>query len=431
MNIEENNSFLCEKDDKHIKNVKKAINIENFFKILIIIGSFIIYFIADGVALSSGILIRESSKHFNATTTQSSVTASLLQSIPLFLSPIVCILIEKYGCRIVATIGSILVSSSFVVTKFFVHDLISLYFAIGCLASCGLAMCYIPAYLILSFYFDKRRALAIGIAVSGSGLGVFAMPPIMELLIGEYGWLNACLIFGAISSLMLISACLFRPLVKKQKNEIIDEKQKDFFKQAWEIIRKLYVNKKYLVVSLSYTLLSFLITAPYNFLPSHVSINSINDKYSLTISFIGIATVIGQLVIGFIADKYLSYNWLIYSVCLIVAGLATCILPLLKNLYLICMYSVVFGFMTSVNYVLQSNLVIEAVGIENLTYAFGCIQLSQGVTTLTGTPLVAWLKDISGNYNITFFISGIFICLSGFCLLLWPVVSRKKSLNKL
>lgn len=81
------------------------------------------------------------------------------------------ILIGKYGCRAIALIGATLVTASFIITTFFVNNLLELYLTLGFLNSCGLAMCYLPAYLILSFNFNKKRALAIGIAVSGSGVG--------------------------------------------------------------------------------------------------------------------------------------------------------------------------------------------------------------------------------------------------------------------
>jgi MFS family permease len=162
----------CENSDEIIRRKKKK-NIGNIIsKILIIFGSFIIYFIADGTSLSFGIHIREIKKYFQTSTTKSSVTGSLMQSIPLFLSPFVCVLIERYGCRVIAFCGATVFTTSFILTKFFVTDLLSLYLILGFLASCGLAMCYIPAYLILSFHFDKKRATAIGIAVSGSGVGV-------------------------------------------------------------------------------------------------------------------------------------------------------------------------------------------------------------------------------------------------------------------
>ncbi len=188
------------------------VNFKSIFKWLIVLGSFIIYFIADGVSLSFGIFTREFIVFFNKSSSESSVfvTTGLIQSVPLFLSPIVCFLIEKFQCRRVALAGSTLISLSFILTRFFVTNLLTLNLIIGGMLSTGLAMIYIPAYLIISFHFNKHRALATGIAVSGSGLGLFVISPLLEYLIRNYGWMDTCFIFGAISSHTFISACLFR-----------------------------------------------------------------------------------------------------------------------------------------------------------------------------------------------------------------------------
>lgn len=192
----------------------------NLYKYIIVAGSFIIYFIADGVSLSFGIFTRELIEHFEQTESEyvAFITASLLQSVPLFLSPIVCYLIETHGCRSIALLGSSLLTASFVLTRFLVTSLWSLNVLIGLMTSTGLAMVYIPAYLIISFHFEKRRALATGIAVSGSGLGLFVLSPLAEFLIDRYGWMDACFIFGAITSHTFISACSFRSPPKKGKS---------------------------------------------------------------------------------------------------------------------------------------------------------------------------------------------------------------------
>lgn len=420
--------------------MQEQISSINIFKWLIVFGSFIIYFIADGVSLSFGILTRELIDYFNKNEQESSVfiTTGLIQAVPLFLSPLVCVLIEKIKCRKVALIGSILISLSFILTRFFVNSLVTLNIIIGLMLSCGLAMCYIPAYLIISFHFNKRRALATGIAVSGSGLGVFILSPLLEILIKEYGWMDSCLIFGAISSHTFISACLFRPArsVKSVENlkpvdsmvtnEKAQEKSSFNFYFFISDIQTIYSNKKFILVNFAYFILSFVIVVPYNFLPSHVKLNNIHDPSSISISLLGISAVVGQVFIGFISDKYRSKNWLIFSICIIISGLITCFLPILNNVYFIYIYSILFGFFTSVNYVLQSSLVIESLGLANLTLAFGCLQLSQGFSTLFGTPILSWLKDYTNDYNMTFYVSGCLMLFSGLVLLTWPFWKRNQ-----
>lgn len=52
----------------------------------------------------------------------------------------------------------------------------------------GLCMIFMPAVLTVGFYFEKWRALATGLALCGSGVGVFLMSPIMQSLVENYGW---------------------------------------------------------------------------------------------------------------------------------------------------------------------------------------------------------------------------------------------------
>jgi len=49
-------------------------------------------------------------------------------------------------------------------------------------------MMFLPALVMVNFYFDKRRALANGISVCGAGIGTFVMAPFVNFLVAEYGW---------------------------------------------------------------------------------------------------------------------------------------------------------------------------------------------------------------------------------------------------
>ena len=53
----------------------------------------------------------------------------------------------------------------------------------GILAGTGLGLMYVPAVVAVGHYFDKRRALATGIAVCGSGAGTFVLAPLASFLL--------------------------------------------------------------------------------------------------------------------------------------------------------------------------------------------------------------------------------------------------------
>jgi hypothetical protein len=61
-------------------------------------------------------------------------------------------------------------------------------------------------------YFEKKRSLATGIAVCGSGLGTFVFAPLTEYLIVEYGWRGAMLIIAGLVLNCSILGALFRPV---------------------------------------------------------------------------------------------------------------------------------------------------------------------------------------------------------------------------
>jgi len=80
----------------------------------------------------------------------------------------------------------------------------------------GLGLLYLPAIVSVGHYFKKRRALATGIAVCGSGIGGFVFAPLSEFLIETYTWQGAMIIISAIVLNGIPIAALLRPLEGSQ-----------------------------------------------------------------------------------------------------------------------------------------------------------------------------------------------------------------------
>ena len=76
----------------------------------------------------------------------------------------------------------------------------------------GLGMAYLPAIVAVSFWFEKKRSLATGLAVCGSGIGTFLFAPLTQVLLNEYGWKGTVLIESAILLNCILCGALFRPV---------------------------------------------------------------------------------------------------------------------------------------------------------------------------------------------------------------------------
>ena len=78
----------------------------------------------------------------------------------------------------------------------------------------------------MSLYFKKRRSLANGIAMCGSGVGVFVLSPLLKYLTDQYDWDGAVLILAGIALNGLVAAALYRPLPLVAANEFGEAKSK-------------------------------------------------------------------------------------------------------------------------------------------------------------------------------------------------------------
>lgn len=66
--------------------------------------------------------------------------------------------------------------------------------------------------LALNSYFDVKRGLATGLAMTGMGLGPIVMPLIINVLLDYYGTTGCMLLLGGISLNIIVAACLLQPV---------------------------------------------------------------------------------------------------------------------------------------------------------------------------------------------------------------------------
>jgi MFS transporter, MCT family, solute carrier family 16 (monocarboxylic acid transporters), member 14 len=73
-------------------------------------------------------------------------------------------------------------------------------------------MMYLPAIVMVGYYFDKRRALAVGIAVCGTGIGTVVFAPFVSFLVQQFTWRGANIILGGVVLNGIVFGAFYRPL---------------------------------------------------------------------------------------------------------------------------------------------------------------------------------------------------------------------------
>jgi MFS family permease len=121
-------------------------------------------------------------------------------------SPVVGLAFDRFGPRLLMPLGAFLVGAGLVASSY-ATSLMGLYVSYGIITALGQgALSFVGHNALISFWFVRRRATAIGIASMGQGVGALAMVPLTQVLIDYTGWRWTYIVTGSILLLILMPA---------------------------------------------------------------------------------------------------------------------------------------------------------------------------------------------------------------------------------
>jgi sugar phosphate permease len=128
-------------------------------------------------------------------TTSGAISLTLLMS--GVASPIVGRLVDRYRPRVVFAFGSVATVVTYLLLSQ-MHTLWEFLVLLSVLAFFRAWIFYIPLTTLITRWFVKRRATAMGIATSGFGLGGLAFLPIVSLCVSGLGWRETFVVAAAL-----------------------------------------------------------------------------------------------------------------------------------------------------------------------------------------------------------------------------------------
>jgi MFS family permease len=151
-------------------------------------------------------------------------------------APIIGWLIDRFGPRRIVIPGVLVLSFS-LVSCALIKTLAQFYILYGVFVASGITCIGIVAYAaILAHWFEKKRGLANGIAVSGMGVGILILVPLSQYLISNWGWRIA---FVGLAGLVLTILLPLNTIFLKHKPEEVGQ-----YKDGLKNIEKLSSGKR-------------------------------------------------------------------------------------------------------------------------------------------------------------------------------------------
>jgi len=392
---------------------------------VVMVASFLCNLVLDGIAYTFGIFLSPLMEDFNVEKGPMSMVGSVLAGTIQLVGPLVAILVNKFGTRVVCMTGAVISSIGFFASTF-APNVPVLMLTYSVVAGTGLGLMYVPAVCAVGYYFEKKRALATGISVCGSGAGTFILAPVASLLLNYYGWEGATRIFAGLCCMCAVCGAVMRPLPKRpiEPDFLLDETEtQPTVTSVWSASVRLPFGL--LMAANLYSTMGLYI--PYMYLPMQAEKQGISDTdAAFLISVVGICNTLGRILSGLLTDLPCVDPLVVTTIALALGGVCPLLMTFCTDYWMFVVVSVLFGTFLSAWVAVTSPVLVEMLGLNLLTSAFGTLTFIRGCAALSGPPMAGFIVDgLDGHLEIAFYISaGLLITSSVICFFAWIVQRR-------
>jgi len=140
---------------------------------------------------------------FKLSATESSLPYMFFLVFYAILMPLAGRVLDKFGPRMVSTVGGILVGIGWILAGFS-NGLINLILGYGIIAGTGVGIAYGVPIAVSAKWFEDKRGFAVGLTVLGFGMSPLITAPIARKLIEMYGPLLTFRILGVVFLIVII-----------------------------------------------------------------------------------------------------------------------------------------------------------------------------------------------------------------------------------
>ena len=319
--------------------------------------------------------------------------------------PFIGSIVDRYGLVTPVMISLLGLSLAYVLLGMFVQSIATFVILAMLQAILGSASSPLAYTRAINAVFNKQRGLALGVALSGAGVAATFGPTLISNAIDAFGWRGAyyamalfTLVVGAVIILVLSRL----NGAKTAANIDMEAAKRDFLvakssRTYWTIMAAIFC--------LSLGLGGLMI----HFVPILLDVGFATNAAVKIAGVIGIAVVLGRLLVGFAVDR-------IFAPRVAIAILLACISGVLALALLGSVVAVpaafVIGFSVGAEVDLIGYLVARYFGM----HAYGQIYGRQYSTFLIATGLspviLGAVRDATGTYTASLFTAAAFMIIS-------------------
>jgi MFS family permease len=353
-------------------------------------AAFVSMAVVFGVAYSFGAFFVPMAAEFGTGSGATSVVFAVTAFCWFQLSPVSGRIADRIGPRPVLLAGAVALAAGLLLTAT-VSRLWVGYLTYGAGVGIAVACGYVPLVAAVGGWFERRRAVALAVAVSGIGVGTLLGAPLAATLIEAIGWRGTHVVFGLTGTALLVGCAV----VVRRPPQPVDG-------GSAPALRALARSVPFRSMYAATLLAAFALFVPVVHLPAYAGASGASPVAGATlVGIIGVASVVGRIALGAIADRFGRVRTFQASFAVLAAAFALWLghIALGGPFAVLVAFAVVLGVGYGGWIALQPAVIADAFGVRGLGWLVGLVYTAAGIGALLGVPAAGALVDATGGYG--------------------------------
>ncbi|MDA8619279.1 MFS transporter [Luminiphilus sp.] len=327
-------------------------------------------------------------------------------------SPIIGWLNDKYGPRRVALPSMIGLSVGLLAASQIEGELWMLFLAYGMMALLGAGTIPVTWTRAIATSFFKRRGLALGLALTGTGICASVAPHYTVWLTDHYGWRGA---YVGLALVPLVLAWpmlyfLFKPLdahVDEEPGEPDTKAALESGLTLGEAIRgyRFWI----LLLSILFAYQGFSGIGP-NLLPSLTDDGFTREQAASVQSIFGISIIVGRVVVGYLVDRFWAPG--VAAFCLAIPAAGAAMLHGSQTFETAALAAFLIGFAAGAELDLMAFLAARYFGLAHYAKIYSILYATLAVCSGTAPMIFASVYDATGSYDLGYSVASVLFLVS-------------------
>ena len=355
------------------------------------------------------------------------------------MAPLVGGLIDRFGPRRVVVLGIIVLTTGLMLCST-IKTLIQFYLFYGIIMGTGITCIGIVTYsAILAHWFEKKRGLASGIAVSGMGIGTFLLVPLSQHFISMLGWRLTFLLIGGLALIILLPVnALFLKHKPQELGQFPDGlSHADVSNKAeldinaekkttidWTIQKASRTGRFWALMTFPF----LAVLGVYIILVHHVKflVDQGIDKMTAALIFamVGVVSSIFRIFWGWLSDRIgreLTFTLGIMCACLGVTFLV--LIEVFETPQFAYSFFIFFGMGWGVTAPMLMSVSADLFKGKVYGLIYGFVEAGVGIAGATGAWLAGFNFDQTQSYYLAFILA--IVAFGSSCVFIWIAAPRK------